>query len=404
MDQAQQQIQQQGQGNFPILNEQFNIDNLPNPDQNNTNSNLQNSYINSQLSYTLASSHLPTLTDNCIPERKDITASCLLGFLGCCDNLKLLMGPYCNAHQSLLFNRRFLATTNDGTSPMTSGGNCTMECHSTMFLTSTLPGRITEDDISFSLSPLTRGLDAHNHSNILKFYTLLASPENTWNMDSYMNGFKKYIVDISSDYFQYVAQYRPIIERSIVPVVVSPRFFERIQTSLFWRTVFDKVEKQEIQAIIHSNNSNNNSPMVANRSHKITYNIPLSMFNILDILTILSFNFDIRTGCVGYLPNTMIYDGVFVIGTATGIHNTLKTINNKPNFCAYPPNVAKLLSEVFHIPNHNLDYIILNIVPSVEIQDAVHVIAVAERRNIVPKDMYLEKITRKIEPSLSLAN
>lgn len=398
MNQSQQQAQQL-QGDMPIANEQFDI-NLPNPEQNNTDSSVQNSFVNTQLSYNLT----PTIPDNCIPERKDITAPCLLGFLGCCDNLKLLMGPYCNAHQSLLFNRRFLSTTNDGTSPMTSAGNCTMECHSTMFLTSTLPTRITEDDISFSLNPLTRGLDAHNHSNILKFYTLLTSPESMWNMDSYMNGFKKYIVDISSDYFPYVAQYRQIIERAIVPVVVSPRFFERIQSSFFWRTVFKKVEKQEIQAIIHSNNINNNSPMVVNRSHKVTYNIPLSMFNILDILTILSFNFDIRTGCIGYLPNAMIYDGIFVIGTATGIHNSLKTIKNKPNFCAYAPNVGKLLSEVFQIPNHNLDYIILSVVPSVEVQDTVHVIAVAERRNIVPKDMYLEKITRKIESSVSLAS
>lgn len=352
-----------------------------------------NSFINSQMSYTPVDAQR-RLPDSCQVERNDVQASCLLSFLNCCDSHNILFGPYCQAHNSILFNRRFLSTTNDGTTPITSGGNCNMIAWHSMFLTSTLPGRTSEDDISVSLQPLTKNLDGISHANVLKFFTLLATPDEMWENGKDKNDFKKFIVEVSQGYIQYVSQHSQVIDKSIVPIIVSPQYYQRIKDSFFWNNVFDMVRNRQLHAIADADPGAD--PLEMNNNSKVTYHIPLGMFNIVDILTILSFNFDIRHGCSGYLSNCTVYDGIVTIGTATGICNTFKTAKNRPNFCAYPPNVMRILNANFGTPNHNLDYLVFSVEPAVYVEDLIHTLAVAERKNIVPH-LAMDKIARKTE-------
>lgn len=354
------------------------------------------SFVNSQMLYdnqALVDNY--HRSDPCGADSAEVKVLCLLSFIGCCDSNRMAFGPYCLMHNKLLFHRTFVTTTNDGgVTPLVSVALSPVKAHRSMMLLSTMPGNPTEADLASVFEPLAKMVDGAMFNNVLKFFLLLTTPENRWNSDAYLNDFKRYMADVSAGYYQFVSKYAHIIERTQLSVGVSPDHFLRIRNNSWWQKIFGLVNTRQV-AVVNGNGSEDTGPVEErNQQGTMFYLIPLSMFNLIDILTVLSFNFDIRFGDIGYQYNVDVYNGAFFIGTGYGINNAVQASNKTPNFNNYPPNIAKIIRENYGVPQHNLDFLILNVVPVINNDTVTHSLAVAERR-LDKVAICLEKITRK---------
>lgn len=390
-----QQRRDYGVENLSTAQTELNLEQNTSAGQNN---NTFTSFVNSQMRYDhnkslmLESQHG---SEQCGPALGDLKVMCLLSFIGCCDNSRMAFGPYCLVHNKLLFNRTFMATTNDGSvAPLVSVGLTPMKGLGTMILTSTMGGIVDENDLAIILEPLSRMVDGVMFQNVIKFFMLLLTPESQWNADIYLNDFKRYMTEVSTGYYRFVSKHAMTIEKTLVAVGVSASMFPSLQNSSWWNEIFDLADNKQIS--IHSDNDYGADYKVRdlNSRDMITYMIPMQKFNILDILTLLSFNFDIRHGEVGYQPNTCIQNSRIFIGVGYGLHNALKSTVPVPNFNVYPANISKILRDFFPVPQHNLDFIILTVAPIGDNVTVAHNIAVAERK-IEKVSICLEKITRK---------
>lgn len=354
------------------------------------------SFVNAQMRYD----HNQSVADNqrydtCTADSGDIKVLCLLSFIGCCDSNRMAFGPYCLVHNKILFGRSFMATSNDGSvAPMVSVSLAPTKARRSMVLLSTLPGSPTENDLTAIFEPFASEMDGVMYNNLIKFFLLLTSQESIWNSDVYLNDFKRYMTDVSAGYYKFVSKYTHVIERTMVSVGISPEHFRRIRNNTWWIEIFRQVNQNLISAVDSQNNITGATVEERNMQNSVYYLIPLGLFNIIDILTILSFNFEIRFGEIGYQPNVEIYNGAFFIGTGYGINNAIQSNNQVLNFSNYPLNIAKILREKFGNPQHNVDYLILNVSPLIHDDTVPHSIAIAERR-LDKVSICLEKISRK---------
>lgn len=357
---------------------------------------IYTSYANSQLRYTRGNTTQPVMNDKCVVEFKKVEISCLLAYLQCCDQHPLCFGHSCLGHCNSLQKRHFVSTTNDGgISPISSVGLTRSFAVETMFLISSLPGNPTADDLRASLNPLMNHLDGAKMNSVVKFFLLLAKEESNWNQDAHMNEFKRYMVEIAQGYYKCLFEHDNIINMSVIPISVSPEYYKRITNSSWWQEIFNEVGKS-VTVTLNSDNSVNTNIDVrkVNATTSVIYHIPLAKFCIIDILMILSYNFDLRFGNVGYMSNCMFYDGVLVIGTGTGLVNTIQTSKSRVNFCNYTPDVRHILESKMSVPQHNLDYIVLPVEPRKYTEDLTHNIIISSRKN-VNYEVSLEKITEK---------
>lgn len=314
-----------------------------NGDSSNT---MENSYVNDEMKYSLRGG-----SERCEDAQEGF---CLFSFTGNCKTSSpVCIGGLCLSHHALLFKKTYVT--------MPSSNALSIEPVSiergvfipTIPLTSFLPSNITESNILQYLDK--NRMTNQDRDYLSKFIQIICRPRSMIGNGNFTLSFKSYL----QEFYQHAINWLPEcgISNIMVKTIFTREYHENnYNKNSFYTKIYnlsntgDEVVKYELD--------NDNKCTI--------FMIPLSMFNLIDILFILGYHVDVRISEAGYAPNVDIVDGQILHGVGFGINNSINEYNNalkREEFPAYTDKVRSALKES-QIPKFfNLDVLVVPVFP-----------------------------------------
>lgn len=309
---------------------------------------VQRSFVNSELLYEPQ----PNLTNPCEANTMSI---CILGFTDACHNFNnsinntITIGGYCPYHNFLLFKRVYLSMTINNINKVLPFSTDRQISMPSMFLTSMLKIGTTPSEIEQLLKSVNAS-SPQEKAAIAKFYSLLSQPYDSFSSDREAAVFKTYVNEIKLGYYDLLNNYNHVIRNLNVLVTFSAEQ-ERTLASNDWVThMINTFPKRNI-----------------GENDRLVLSIPLVEFNMIDIVSILSYHIDPAINQVGYASNCEIAWGRFIHGSGQGIYNTISQYQPSSDEIKYgdqPKEIreAILSSDMRNVAN--LDVMVLTVVPN----------------------------------------
>lgn len=302
------------------------------------------SYVNQELQYSSREKN----EEMCDYDGSAAGSICILSFTQCCDtDHPILIGGYCLYHNLLLFKRVYLAMPfNSGIRVVPFSQHRALYQRS-MFLTSLLPINASQHDIEALLQHVG-SLSNEERNQITKFYSFLSQIPSRFKTDRDTAIFKVYMQEILAGYSRWLNLYDNVISNLQVSVTLDDAFANTLKNNKF----FEDIQKHKVA--------------IPNETVEIqsTYEVPLSLFNIIDILSILSYHLDVRINQVGYAANCEIGNGAFIHGSGQGILNAIDQYNQTSidaKFREHAPEVRDALEKEDLKTVANLDVMVLSV-------------------------------------------
>lgn len=272
---------------------------------------LQDSIANERFKFTITNSY---------KEMRDSKASrqsfCILHLTGLCSPSGVLQGGYCKEHNKLI---RCIVPFD-----MDIDGSVDRYSFSTQrfingnyknfgLLTSCLPMESSPAQIQKLLS--NSSLSGEHMKLISKFYSVLTYPRSKLSieltdlsMDQYMNLLISTIMTpLREDY--------AIMKNFAITCTFTNKYVEKLSTNKWYQTIVEKSNRNEIQKSVVGDT--------------VTYAVPLTEFNMLDIMAIRTYILDIQLNKTGYAANIGIRNGQFTHGIGNGIYNAAVASDNQ---------------------------------------------------------------------------
>lgn len=302
------------------------------------------SFVNSEL-------HYEPKSESTNPCETKLYSICILAFTEACNyfNNNCTYGGYCPYHNLILFKRVYLSMTIGGINKALPFATERQISTPSMFLTSMLKIGTTPGEIEQLLKTINAS-SPQEKAAIAKFYSLLSQPYEVFSSDREASIFKTYVNEIKLGYYDLLNNYHHVIKNLSVLVTFS-REQQNILASNEW---FDYAQKT-----FPKRNTT--------ESDRIVLAIPLPYFNIIDMISILSYHIDPSINQVGYAANCEIAWGRFIHGSGQGIYNSIDQYNppaDDVKFADQPKEIREALLSSGIRNVSNLDVMILTAIPN----------------------------------------
>lgn len=302
------------------------------------------SFVNSELYYE----HRPESTNPC--ETK-LLSICILAFTEGCkyfNNNNFTYGGYCPYHNLMLFKRVFLSMTIGGIHRALPFSTERQIAAPSMFLTSTMKIGMTISEVEL----LMKNVSASHQEKapIVKFYSLLSQPYSAFSSDREASIFKTYVNEIKLGYYDLLNNYHHVIKALNVLCTFSKDQADQLMNNEWFRIAKAQFPQR-----------NTTEP------DRYVMSIPITYFNIIDMVTILSYYIDPSINQVGYAANCEIAWGRFIHGSGQGIYNSIDQYNppsDDVKFADQPKEIREALAGAGIRNVANLDVMILSAVPN----------------------------------------
>lgn len=268
----------------------------------------------------------------------------------CTPNAEIIYGGFCENHNSIIrkifpFNmyingqmnirqfslERFLAPANFG------------------ILTSMLKIGTTVDEIAALLKYAT--ISGLQKDLICKFYSELSYPVDSQNNQMPSILFEQYINILAASVITQLNKDIPNMQNICIQTAFSHKKMAQLSTNRWFLRINEKANAKQIATEV-------------TQHWKIFY-IPLTEFNMLDIMAIRAYYIDVQINQTGYIPNIAITNGQFSHGVGYGIINAINVDADTQSNCsysAYPDDVAQAINNTNKITVTNLDPLVMSAV------------------------------------------
>lgn len=316
----------------------FSIDTMEN-----TEKVIQESLINSLMQYNESRR---TMTQNTLCTAPQ--ALCLFNFMGNCSH-SMIYGPFCPYHHQIILNKYITALTNMDKSSTRLVSVSLKNVWGAPFniITSMAPIGLSYSEMEQALH-FGSGVNNDERAIITRFYTIICNSPMDCEQDANLSAFKGYLNEVTGYFYDMLARSEAILDGIKVELTVSHKTREDLMKRSRW---FNNID---------SNHENLNvDKRVFDNTHYMYY-VPITCFNLLDILTIMTYNLEPALNSIGYMPNCNLAEYYYVHGTFMGIRNSIDSFNaTNTNFHDYPVPIAHALSRDVMSRVNNLDIMIL---------------------------------------------
>lgn len=351
MAQAQQQQRSQAQvtSNIPIMTANNRNDTLNiNFSQQNTDSEERtfDTLINTIFSPTPNDCQQNYATTICYAQE----LPCFYAFLDTCSPKQdddLVYGISCLRHTNIA-HRTFTTMKTHNSVNMQPISLKPATCERNMFLWSTLTNvsyARAKDLISFM------GLNTLESNNLARFIMSVSEPHGSrQNSEEYQR-----LYQYLSAYCQYAIKCLDAItdrHKIVIPLDLTDNFITQNKSNNFLAEIINK-----------ANNNTINHQTLNDNSKK--YYVPLTMFNIIDQLHLLSYRIFCGVGRIGLAPNVSIANGNIFVGSGLTIKNYVNKVDISKLRAYYPEPIYRTIRHIHGDNVHsNFDVLVLLAVPS----------------------------------------
>lgn len=304
--------------------------------------------VNNELSYEAG---LDTSVDVC--DNANLNGFCILSFTGCCNNNStILVGGLCYRHNIILKHCIYAL----------SGGSLRPFAHNesdrakyTFFLTSML-SKETKDSIMLQLQYAS--MDTIEKQMIADFFSYLSFPSDMLSQDNETTFFRAYLLEIKTTFAPLIRSYGHLLNKINVELIFSTRYLDKISENLWVRGIIEDAAKKDRDPTEPEREVIRYDEIGGNF---VSFLVPLIRFNIIDILTILSYHVDTTPNEPGLSSNCNVTNGSIVYGSGQGIHNSYEKVSSSIN-CILTEYTAQQRSAISNstIPQiNNVDILVL---------------------------------------------
>lgn len=305
--------------------------------------NIPDSLINSLMQYNESRQ---TMSQNTLCNAPQ--ALCLFNFMGTCSH-NMVYGPFCPYHHQILLSKYITALTNADKSSTRLVSVSLKNVWGAPFnlITSMVPIGLSYSEME-QLLHFGSGINNDERATITRFYTIICNSPSDCEQDANLSAFKGYLNEVTGYFYDMLSRSEAILDGIKVELTVSSDMREKLLKRSRWFANIDK-----------NNEKLNVDKRVFDNTHYMYY-IPIVCFNLLDILTIMTYNLEPALNSIGYMPNCNLAEYYYVHGTFMGIRNAIDSFNaSNSNFHDYPVPIAHALSRDVLSRVNNLDIMIL---------------------------------------------
>lgn len=282
------------------------------------------SLVNKMFSYTKEHKELYACENK-------VEVKCLYEFTGCCDDKGITTGICCDLHNQKLFDKTFAKTSVNGSNIVVPIPVNAAEGKQFMLVTSMMPINPKIEELVQMLNSIEQ-MTVDEKNKIIKLFHILCHDENMIENNEAFTELQAYLLEAKRSYTKAVQNYEAVIDSLVIPFLTTAGMREKMMSNQWFVDVERDVSEKKIRITQCENN-------------KIIYHVPLSRYNIIDILTILSYHIDVKEDQCGYAPTIMITNSQYTHGIGYGLSGTAKRYMDGMASKEFA-NVSRQLSEL----------------------------------------------------------